>query len=62
MLKTIVYSLAVVARPAAAWSGAPTIAREARRADSRHPGRKRGKLSLLASDRTLAYLLSEPKN
>jgi len=47
----IVYSLTVVvvARPAAAWSGAPGNAREARRADSRHPVRKRGKLSSTVS-------------
>ena len=47
LLKTFylkyVCNLAAVAWPAAALSGAPTIAREARRADSRHPGRKRGK-------------------
>ena len=35
----IVCSLTAVARPAAALSGTPTIAREARRADSRNPGR-----------------------
>jgi len=29
--------LTAVARPPAAWSGTPTIAREARRADSRYP-------------------------
>ena len=39
-----VCNLTVVAWPAAALSGAPTIAREARRADSRYPGRKRGNL------------------
>ena len=36
----LVYSLPAVARPAAALSGIPTIAREARRADSRNPGRR----------------------
>jgi hypothetical protein len=44
LLKTFypkyVCNLAAVAWPAAALSGTPTIAREARRADSRHPGRK----------------------
>jgi hypothetical protein len=44
-----VCNLATVARPAAALSGAPTIAREASRADSRHPRRKRGMHSLPAS-------------
>ena len=39
--KLIVCSLTTVARPSAALSGAPTIAREARRADSRNPGRMR---------------------
>jgi len=45
----LAYSLTVVARPAAASSGAPTIAREAHRADSRNPSRKRGKLTSCAS-------------
>jgi|GEM_PF-2921618 len=38
-----VCNLAAVAWPAAALSGAQDASREARRADSRHPERKRGK-------------------
>ena len=47
LLKTFypkyVCNLAAVAWPAAAISRAQDASREARRADSRHPGRKRGK-------------------
>ena len=52
----LVYSLTavVVARPAAALSGAPGNAREARRADSRYSVRKRGKLSSFESTFHLA--------